>query len=245
MIYYGAIPDPLDRRDRVFRARGESQLPYSVDSRDEQTPVRFQKESDCVGQAITAWAEWKYWKILRYMPELSPTAAYKRGQEKDIWPGSSYDGTSLRGALKAWKEWGLCPLADWPYMGVAEPTAGKASKKYPLAEYRRIHGAYDIMQAIHEHGAVLGAFQAHEGWEHPVNGVIVEDGEPTEGHAVLICGFHTIRGFRLKNSWGDRWGDGGYAYLPKEMAMRDGQDFWLPIVKNGDWFTQLVKRIRG
>ena len=244
MRYYGALRDPTDSRDFVFKAKGKTELPICIDNRDEQTPVRLQREADCVGHAIVSWAESQYWKIHHVRPRLSETAAYMGGKEKDIWPGVDHDGTSLRAALAAWKGRGLSPLDDWPYMGEPKPTAARAAKKYPLIEYRRLYGIYDVMQAIHQYGGVLAAFQAHEGWEHPVNGVIVEDGEPTEGHAVHLCGFHLNIGLLMKNSWGEQWGDEGYAYLPKQMATRDGYDFWLPIIQDGTWLGRMLRRKR-
>jgi hypothetical protein len=40
------------------------------------------------------------------------------------------------------------------------------------------------------------------------------------GHAVALVGFRTLDGERqilLQNSWGPRWGDGGFAWLPEDM----------------------------
>ncbi|MEZ4300706.1 MAG: C1 family peptidase [Polyangiaceae bacterium] len=49
------------------------------------------------------------------------------------------------------------------------------------------------------------------------------DRRETEGHAVLLAGYRNVgvtRQFLIHNSWGPRWGDGGYAWINGEMVMK-------------------------
>jgi C1A family cysteine protease len=56
------------------------------------------------------------------------------------------------------------------------------------------------------------------------------------GHAVLVCGYEKREGvngldlyFRVRNSWGDSWGEAGYFWMPFDYLAnpRLSQDFWV------------------
>ncbi|MEG1808824.1 MAG: C1 family peptidase, partial [Oscillospiraceae bacterium] len=49
------------------------------------------------------------------------------------------------------------------------------------------------------------------------------------GHALLIVGYDDAkRWFVIRNSWGRKWGDKGYGYMPYEYVERGyAFDFWV------------------
>lgn len=56
-------------------------------------------------------------------------------------------------------------------------------------------------------------------------GAVIPDYEQREesGHAVLIAGYRDVGGrkqFLIHNSWGTRWGDGGYGWISEAMVKR-------------------------
>ncbi len=58
-----------------------------------------------------------------------------------------------------------------------------------------------------------------------LKGGVFPDYEPdrNSGHAVVIVGFRTVgssRQFLIKNSWGDDWAQGGYAWMPEHALAR-------------------------
>ena len=65
------------------------------------------------------------------------------------------------------------------------------------------------------HPVVVG-LQVTEDWRDPNGDVLPEPaGEVIGGHAVLLVGYDLgLRAFRVRNSWGTSWRDGGYAWLP-------------------------------
>ena len=97
------------------------------------------------------------------------------------------------------------------------------------------------------HPVVIG-LQATRDWEDPTGDTLPEPaGEVIGGHAVLLVGYDlNLRCFRVRNSWGTSWRDGGYAWLPfawlrapwcgEAHAMRAArrQDGPLPVRDLGD-----------
>jgi C1A family cysteine protease len=50
------------------------------------------------------------------------------------------------------------------------------------------------------------------------------------GHAVLLVGYNkSTNMFIARNSWGKRWGDGGYFYMPFQVIQNTAMsnDFWI------------------
>lgn len=125
-------------------------------------------------------------------PLLDPAGVYRRAQEQDRWPGTSYDGTSVRAGAKV--------LAS---EGVVE-------------EYRWAWSAETALGALLERGpVVVGSWWHWDMFEpDPADGVLDVDGGRAGGHAYLANGVNLDRGLvRIKNSWGRAWGRNGYAYL--------------------------------
>ncbi len=65
--------------------------------------------------------------------------------------------------------------------------------------------------------------------------VMPESGQkPYGGHAIMVCGYSDDRmigsakgAFLIRNSWGTRWGDGGYGWMPYDYVRRDiAWDIW-------------------
>ena len=40
---------------------------------------------------------------------------YEMAKKHDEWPGEDYEGSSCRGAIRGWKNMGVCSDGDWPY----------------------------------------------------------------------------------------------------------------------------------
>ena len=68
---------------------------------------------------------------------------------------------------------------------------------------------------------------------------IVKMPDPNEkflgGHAIVICGFDDEKNiFICKNSWGCKWGNNGYFYIPYEYIINEylATDIWIIMKKN-------------
>jgi|GEM_PF-2283059 len=220
----GVWPSPPDRRDFRFAAfRVGKPLPEEFRRDDELPPVGNQGS---LGTCV-AWAAGygqKGWQERQQgdYPEggLSPAFLYARCKARD---GLAAAGTYPKTALEVLLEEGICSWKTWPYDrlgGDVTPNqppqeAFEEAKQYRISGYARVSGVEEIKAAIVEQGPVQAAVLVTESFVNAGGTVPLPSGRIMGGHAVVLCGYSDkVGAFRLYNSWGDGWGDGGFAWLP-------------------------------
>ncbi len=226
--------DPYDPRDLLFVAPPRI-LPVAIDHRGETTPVRDQgQEGTCTGHALVAAAELLYWRALGKPPDLSERWAYQKAKEYDEWPGSDYEGSSIRGAVKGWLKEGLCEERFWPYRpgaaGVPKSKAAENALKYKPALYERCLGLENLKHAVHHRGVVIAGSTIHQGWFEAQGRETIPFSPKKKsvgGHAFALVGYDDGRSlFWVKNSWGPAWGQDGFAGLTYQDALLNIRDAW-------------------
>lgn len=247
-----AAPDRIDLRDLPYRAPLvplppqwpppaliEQYLPaYCADG----MVLDQGREGACTGYGLAACINYLYWTrwVAAGRPEsqrpvrVSPKMLYELARRYDEWPGEDYEGSSCRGAMKAWHKHGVCAEPLWPKDGRPDPNWMIDAAERPLGAYYRIDRSSitDLQAAIHEVGAVYVSAMVHRGWrlgsaaELPV---IPWRGQPPEGgHAFALVGYER-RGFIVQNSWGERWGYRGFAILSYDDWLTNGMDAWVAV----------------
>ncbi|OAN70668.1 hypothetical protein A8B78_04225 [Jannaschia sp. EhC01] len=170
---------------------------------------------------------------------------YETAKVYDAWEGEDYSGSSCRGALKGWHKHGFCRNSLWrsPPEGRLGPVDGwrEDAAERPLGAYYRFeaHSISDLQATIHEVRAVYCSARVHDGWttENLTRTAQVAIGvcevplipffpDNTGGHAFAMVGY-TREGFILQNSWGQDWGHNGFALLPYEDWIANGNDAWV------------------
>jgi hypothetical protein len=274
-------PNAFDPGARVFDARPDRtdfrDLPYRPPLRS--LPQHYPNEADvhrfitsyvteglvldqgsegaCTGFGLACVANYLLWTRhlaagtkVPFLP-VSQRMFYELAKRYDEWPGTDYDGSSCRGALKGWHKHGVCSAPSWPYrLGkgnaavFVRPTAGwelDASKR-PLGVYYRVdrESVVDLQAAIADIGAVYVSAFVHDGWDalirkrhapppssHAKLPAIPPPRQPKKlgGHAFALVGFNE-RGFVVQNSWGLGWGAAGFAVLPYDDWVVHGSDAW-------------------
>jgi hypothetical protein len=164
------------------------------------------------------------------------------------------DGTYIRLCFDVLSRFGICrediskDQGGWPYD--TDPATRKPKDLYRLPSIRamraatghRIHSYYRIIATGEDRlEEILAALRAN----HPVvfgtliNGAFtrLENGGPVSrpsgstegGHAMIIVGYITGKGFIIKNSWGSTWGDYGFCIMtPEYISWDKTSDLWVP-----------------
>ena len=149
-------------------------------------------------------------------------------------------GTYIRLAFEVISHFGICLEEYWPYDLTKwnVPPSILAMRK---ATGRKIKGYYRITETGKDRpDAILKALQA----QHPVvfgtqidqafmdykKGTLgVPTGPSLGGHAMVVVGFDSARGFIVKNSWGEDWGEDGFGYFaPEYLSWGKTWDIWVP-----------------
>ena len=181
-------------------------------------------------------------------PGVSPAMLYRLARLYDEWPGEDYEGSSCRGALKGWHRHGVCRAELWPAAGPVEDRAhpDDPTRNWDvdalgctLGVYYRVEAGsvVSLQAALRDTGAVYVCGTVHEGWAVPAGALpgshaqlptIAHVTEPRQPglHAYALVGYDEA-GFIVQNSWGARWGAGGFARLPYEAWVAHGEDAWV------------------
>ena len=159
-------------------------------------PVLDQGRSpQCVDYSENQWLATSPIRNTRYKPGV----IYCEAQKRDPWEGDctnpKYDGTSVRAGMKFLQEQGRVQTYVWAFDAQTVANwilSGKGPVVVGTAWYRSMFNP------------------------NPKTGLITLDrSSPLDGgHAYLLSGYNAVtRLFRITNSWGTRWGQGGRAWI--------------------------------
>jgi hypothetical protein len=147
--------------------------------------------SQCVAYAWTHWL--KDGPVGQPDHEPRPAELYHEAQLVDEWPGTDYDGTSVRAGAKVLRGAGLVTSYWWAT--TADDVATTVLTIGPV-----------VVGTVWLEGMFTP--RRDDGWRLRPRGAVAG------GHAYLLNGYSARSGmFRVKNSWGREWGDRGYARL--------------------------------
>jgi hypothetical protein len=200
----------------------------------EHVPILDQgSEGACTGYALATVVHYLL-RTRRVSPDMSPVSPrmlYVMAQRYDEWPGEKYEGSSARGAMKAWHKHGVCTEKLWPSKparttALTDDRARDAGAR-PLGAYFRVNhrDLVAMHAAITEVGILYATADVHEGWDDP-NPDITYPNKYSGAHAFVIVGYDR-EGFWIQNSWGDTWGAGGFARVSYDDWLANGSDVWV------------------
>lgn len=224
---FGLVKDPVDERDLLWRAVVSPKrliLPSKYE-RTKTGKVLDQGEMPyCVGYSTASLKMHQEFKEHSKYYYFDPEWLYKECKKVDGYDG---DGTYLRVALQIIKDHG--------YIAKAKDNNLKKDRSFKIEKYVRLTSLNQIKEALFNIGPVVFGITVDEGIYSPVKSIVPEPGgESLGGHAMIIVGYDDNKkclgskgAFKIKNSWGESWGDKGYAWLPySHFKAYDGWDAW-------------------
>jgi hypothetical protein len=149
--------------------------------------------------------------------------AAKESDEFSSFPSTfiESDGTSLKAALDIARKFGAVTDATLPF-ATGSLYAGEVYTFYAIAAKLKIASYFNLgvrpqewRKWIANHGPILTRLDIDATWDNAssTKGVLAKYKPKTVrgGHAVSIVGY-TVDKFIVRNSWGQTWGDKGFAY---------------------------------
>jgi hypothetical protein len=184
----------------------------------------------CTGFALAAAINLLYARTEKDI-RVSPRMLYEMAKRNDEWPGEDYDGSSLRGAIKGWRNMGVCREDYWPFRmsrkGELTVRRAKEARSHTVGAYYRLKPEISHYHAaLNETGVIVVSARVHRGWDDPPEGRIVKQGKAEGGHAFAVVGYDD-KGFWVQNSWTEGWGLRGVAHWTYEDWIENVMDAWV------------------
>lgn len=234
IIYFH--PSPTDNRDFLATIDYQQSLPLHVDLLPDVEEVENQYQSgSCTANAAASALEIAY-KRANQSKDFSRLYNYWYSRALGNISGDS--GAYPRDVCKALQKYGICLESTWEFnleknLNV-EPNqlAQDEAKQYPIYEYAKLY-SNDVITEIKKAVASgipvmtsikvskefysLGPDWKQHDWDHNKDFV--------GAHQVLIIGYNDAnQRFLAQNSWGNRWGDGGFFGIPYNKIGLDYYD---------------------
>lgn len=200
------------------------EIPQSVDLTSRFPPPGNQgAQGSCVAWSL-AYALKSYqeevertWGLDSEQHRFSPAYIYNQVKLSNCLGGSTYID-----ALNLLRREGVVSLRDFPYDEddcTTQPTVAQRqlARTYAVADWRRVN----VQDETEVKTQVAAGFPVLIGMvvDRPFFNLRSEtydsfSGSNLGGHAVVVVGYSDTRGaFKLINSWGPGWGDGGYGWI--------------------------------
>ncbi len=115
---------------------------------------------------------------------------------------------------RGWEPEGEHPLSWGPTWWRPAPALDLAAPRLVSAEALDYDPGTIAWEIASGHPVAVG-LRVTEQWHGAGASIGDPEGPSIGGHAVLLVGYDAeARMWRVRNSWGESWGEGGYAWLP-------------------------------
>lgn len=215
LLMLGDVPDRMDPRTSKLAEQGFLRV-------EDQGQI-----GSCQGQSITDCGEFAHAFATGEVVQISRMYAYIASQMESNIRGDS--GSTLEGGTKAFlKGFPLESIAPYTnsYPGYSYITAAmRQAAVYKLKSHTQMQSADQCKQFIGSQVGIVQIGIAWGQWMEPDAAGCIRSFAPRGGggHALVFCGYVPDADvgqssgsgywFLMKNSWSQRWGKKGYAYV--------------------------------
>ena len=240
--HYGWIPQKPDPRDFKFKITPALTLPPLVNLRSSFYYCYDQGElGSCVLNAAAGVIEYDLDKqgLLDMMPSRLFMYWNTRKMEGTVNQDS---GCEIRDAVKSINQKGTCNEILWPYI-ISKFTKKPSCKCYKVAlndravKYEAVNQTMTDMKSCLVMGfpfiigiSVYDSFESDEVAKTGIVPMPKSSENLLGGHALVVVGYDDSKQWWIvRNSWGTKWGDNGYCYLPYQYLTNTdlSSDFWV------------------
>ena len=201
----------------------QESIPNKKSLRSKFGKVYCQIYGNCTSNAVLACDAY-YYHDPNGKWEPSTVFTYYNQHKMNLDDVKKDNGSYVSVALDAVRKYGACDSKVWPndkpfYKKPSKAAYANGLKGHEITKYYRIKSLLQIKKAIAKDYPVAIAMD----WAFSyIDGSTNIFCSPTEddiiccksGHAIVIVGYDDeTELFEIRNSWGDRWGDHGYAYI--------------------------------
>ncbi|RLO12477.1 hypothetical protein DYB28_014948, partial [Aphanomyces astaci] len=134
---------------------------------------------------------------------------------------------------------GVCTEESYPYKSGKGGQSGTCQtsctkKKLSIGKTKRTTGESSLMTVLQSQPAAVAVESGNAVWRNYKSGIVSQCPGAQSDHAVIAIGYGTSTGdyFKIKNSWGTEWGEGGYIYLKRGMSSKGvcnvAENIWYP-----------------
>lgn len=225
----GAIPSPIDLRDyKIAKAIDESQFPDEFEISMPHVKNQMQVSS-CVAHALSEVVE--YFNSQQEDSNKVMSTGYIYGNRTNMTHKG--EGMVIRDALSNLQKYGDVTADEFPW-NIEVPEAIEAYEKaksklkdtaYPnrISQYYRVNNKAEIKQALVNDGPVVFSIEWYDDiclskYEEILTQAIHK--RENGYHCMVIYGW-CEKGWKILNSWGKSWGDGGKAILPYTVPLSE------------------------
>lgn len=205
---------PDDDRDWVLETiiNYKQKLPTKIDYRSKLKNIRNQGSlGTCAAHTAACIREYQESEDINFTGYFSPMFIYNNRTNQDT------SGMYGREVMSILRHKGVCPEQYLQYGTIIKPdkmseTTKNVAANFIIKGYARITTIRGLKTALVLYGPCYISFPTYSNntnmWM-PLH----KGQKPTGGHAMTIVGYNK-KGFIIRNSWGDKWGDKGYCYYP-------------------------------
>lgn len=123
---------------------------------------------------------------------------------------------------------GICPESDYPYTAKDGTCYPCNSTPISVSSFKNVAPSNEaaLQEAVYQQPVSVALEADQMGWHFYSGGVMDGKCGTNLDHGVLVVGYGTLNGkdyWKVKNSWGESWGEDGYIFLARNVEAPQGQ----------------------